>query len=265
VSDGWYLYGVTHAGVELGDAYTTFDGALPRPFLVIDGEVAAITGKVSLEEFDEARLPDLLNDPGWLIPRATAHQDVLERALPGGPVVPFRFGTVYRDERAVRTFLRSNAHELTTALERLSGRVEMGVKVFADRDVLTAALRDTDAPVAELETEIASAPEGRAYMLRRRADRLLDEAVQQFEQECAAESHAAFSAVADDVAVNPPQPAELSGRSEEMILNGAYLLQSVEAINDVAQELAQRYGGSGVTFDVTGPWPPYNFVPSEFA
>ena len=64
MSDGWYLYGVTHAGVELGDAYTTFDGALPRPFLVIDGEVAAITGKVSLEEFDEARLPDLLNDPG---------------------------------------------------------------------------------------------------------------------------------------------------------------------------------------------------------
>jgi hypothetical protein len=50
-----------------------------------------------------------------------------------------------------------------------------------------------------------------------------------------------------------------------MILNGAYLAQSAEAINGVAKELAQRYGGSGVAFDVTGPWPPYNFVPSEFA
>ena len=47
--------------------------------------------------------------------------------------------------------------------------------------------------------------------------------------------------------------------------NVVYTPNVTWAINAVAQELAQRYGGSGVTFDVTGPWPPYNFVPSEFA
>ena len=265
MSEGWYVYGVTHAGADLAEAYTTFDGALPRPFLVVDGEIAAITGRVSLDEFDEARLPELLNDPAWLIPRATAHQDVLERALPAGSVVPLRFGTVYRDEAAVHAFLQRNADALTAVLARLSGRVEMGVKVFADRNALAAALRDVDPAVAELEAETASAPEGRAYMLRRRSDQLLSDAVQRFEQECAAESHAALTAVAEDATANPPQPPELARSSGEMILNGAYLVQSAAAIGGVADELGQRYGGSGVTFDVTGPWPPYNFVPTEFA
>jgi hypothetical protein len=36
-------------------------------------------------------------------------------------------------------------------------------------------------------------------------------------------------------------------------------------LREVAAELARRYAERGVTFEVTGPWPPYNFVPREVA
>jgi Gas vesicle synthesis protein GvpL/GvpF len=262
---GWYVYGVTDSGADLDAALT---GARPidpgaRPFVLDEGPVAAIVSNVSLAEFDEAVLPDRLNDPGWLFARAAAHEDVLEHALAMTTVIPFRFGTVYTDEASVRSFLSERGPDLEETLARLRGRVELGVKAFVDRDRLAERLRAEDPDVARLEADVASAPEGRAYMLRRQADRRIDDVARRFEGECAAAAHEALSSTAEDARLNAPQAPELSGRAETMILNGAYLVRSQDSLDAVVETLTERYGGSGVTFEVTGPWPPYNFVAAD--
>ena len=260
--DAWYVYGVTEPGADLNDTLTEARAldATSKPFVVEEGRVAAIVSKVPLDEFDEAQLAERLQDPEWVIARASAHEEVLERTLGATTVVPFRFGTVYRDEAAVRSFLVREADELAATLGRLRGRFELGVKAFVDRARLADALRGEDASLAELDAQIRSAPEGRAYMLRRQLERMLDDARQRFEQDCAAAVHAALAAVAEDARVNAPQQREVSGHPGEMILNGAYLVTSRRPIDEVVASLATRYSTAGVELEVTGPWPPYNFV-----
>jgi len=82
--------------------------------------------------------------------------------------------------------------------------------------------------------------------------------------ECARASHERLAAAAEEARANPPQPPELSGRTDEMLLNGAYLVRRDDRrLTDAVAELESLYGPRGVTYEITGPWPPYNFVPPE--
>jgi hypothetical protein len=48
------------------------------------------------------------------------------------------------------------------------------------------------------------------------------------------------------------------------VLNGAYLVRRDDpGLREAVAELESLYGAQGVTYEVTGPWPPYNFVPRE--
>jgi hypothetical protein len=126
---GWYLYGVVPSGAEVPGA-TAVD---PRHEVVAlrEGPVAALASRVSLDEFDEAVLPERLADAEWLEEKIRSHEQVLESALATAAVVPCRFCTVYRDESALRRFLSERAAALSGALARVEGRVELGVKAFA--------------------------------------------------------------------------------------------------------------------------------------
>jgi hypothetical protein len=46
-----------------------------------------------------------------------------------------------------------------------------------------------------------------------------------------------------------------------MVLNAAYLVPAGdEALAGAVAELAARHGARGLVLEVTGPWPPHNFV-----
>jgi hypothetical protein len=68
--------------------------------------------------------------------------------------------------------------------------------------------------------------------------------------------------MSDDARANPPQPLELSGRRETMLLNGAYLVpvESQGRFAEAFEALRQEVGRDGIELVLTGPWPPYNFV-----
>jgi hypothetical protein len=60
----------------------------------------------------------------------------------------------------------------------------------------------------------------------------------------------------------PAQNRELSGHTGDMVLNAAYLVEAGAAgeLHDVAAELQERHAESGARIELSGPWPPYNFV-----
>jgi hypothetical protein len=63
--------------------------------------------------------------------------------------------------------------------------------------------------------------------------------------------------------VSRPHSRELSGRAEEMFLNAAYLVPADdESLRDEVAALWRAYAPLTLTFEVTGPWPPYSFVGS---
>jgi hypothetical protein len=214
---------------------------------VESGGLAALVRDVPLDEFGEDTLPDRLNDRAWLERYARAHEDVVATAAKAATVVPFRFGVICHDRSDVARLLDEHAEILRRDLLRVRGCDELGVKLWYDAPQAAAPRKDP--------------ADGRAYLERRRDDRrrALELAAQR--EAAVADAHDRLARHAVAAVVNRPQPRELSGREEEMLLNAAYLVRRGDAA--LAQEVAAlhaEHAGEGYAFELTGPWPPYNFV-----
>jgi hypothetical protein len=212
----------------------------------------ALVSTVPLAEFGEDGLKRNLNDMPWLEAVARAHELVLERTLANAPLVPMRLCTIYRSEEQVQALLAERREEFTEVLAGLEGRGEWGVKITADRDRVAERLR---ARADQRPAGVGGAYLGRKQQelrLRDEVDAGLDAAVQ--------ESHARLEEWAVASELLPPQRAELSGHSGDMVLNGAFLVddERLEGFRSVVEELGRQY--DDLAFELTGPWPPYNFV-----
>ena len=247
-----YVYGVVPgtAAPSLFDEVRGVDPSEPVT-LVHDGDVAAIASAVRLDEFGEASIEDNLRDPKWLADKARAHDEVLAAALGRTTVLPFRFGAIYRNEDHILELLRDRA-DFPSALRRLEGAVELGVKAFVDSESLAGRLESHSAD------EDVSA--GRAYMQRKQEARQLDADVERFVAERAQESHDRLAAVARDARVNALQAGD-----RLMILNGAYLVASdaQDRFRDELAGVAREHEQDGIEYELNGPWPPYNFADAE--
>ena len=257
-TDALYVYGVVPAGTSpsLFAHVEGVDVGAPVRLIEADG-VAAIASAVPLTDFDAPALEQHLRDPSWLEQKVRAHDRVLAAAVGKVTVLPLRFGAIYRGEDQVRTML-AERHALAADLERLDGMQELGVKAFVDTAVLRERFRSAHALDATAET-------GRAYMLRKRFARQLDNELHTFAATCADASHARLAAASVDARANPTQAPEVAGGT--MIQNGAYLVRlcGEQELRDAIRELEGRYGAEGASYELTGPWPPYNFVDEEAA
>jgi Gas vesicle synthesis protein GvpL/GvpF len=262
--DGVWTYCVMRAGDAPAELPSGVDPASAVKTLDQAGLIALIS-RVPLAEFGEESLRENLNDLPWLERVARAHESVLESALAGGPIVPLRLCTIFGDEAGVRAMLMQEERQLRSALERVDGRQEWAVKLIVDRDALVAVARERSPEVAALEAELAARTEGGAYMHERKLDRLVADLVDRLAAELAEDVHARLGDWAADSVLNPPQNRELSGHEGEMLLNGAYLVEAEreEGVRRLLRELEDRHSKVGARLELTGPWPPYNFVTRE--
>jgi gas vesicle protein GvpL/GvpF len=251
---GWYLYGVVAAGSAVHDGDVS---------LVSEGPVAGVASRVSFEEFDPSVLPERLGDAAWLEQKIRAHEQVLEEVLQSASVVPCRFCTVYRTEDELRRFLSERSGDLSAALAHVDGRVELGVKAFVDREGFATGAAARDDAIRELSERVSQSEGGRAYLEARRLEQLVTDELMRFKCEVAERLHERLAATSDDAVRLNLQRPEVSGRDEEMLLNGAYLVSDQPAFGRELRELADEHRDSGVELELTGPWPPYNFVPAE--
>jgi hypothetical protein len=255
--DGLWAYCVTRVSGP-----PEIDGVRGSPVERVEAEgLAVLVSRVPLAEFGEDALRRNLNDLDWLERVARDHENVLERALAGGTIVPLRICTIFADEEGAARMLAERRRSLDTALDVLDGREEWGVKLTVDRAALEAAARDR-AP-GDLDQQLEGQSAGGAYMLRRRQERELREAADRLAGGLAEDVHARLQDWATDAVVNPPQNPELSGHEGDMLLNAAYLVETakVERLHELVEELRERHRELGARIELTGPWPPYNFVP----
>jgi hypothetical protein len=259
--DGLWVYCVVPAGRELPDG---LEGVAPGapPQLVSGGELAALVSRVPLSEFGEQALRENLNDLGWLERMARTHEAVLERVLAGGEVVPLRVCTIYRGETQVRVMLEQRSQRLREGLERLAGKAEWGVKVIADRAALEEHARGRSAAARTLAEELDGLPEGGAYIVRKKLATAVRDEAERLVAEAVREGHARLEEWASASVVLPAQNRDLSGHHGEMVFNGAYLVDDsrVHPFVTLIRDLEAQYGDAGLSFDLTGPWPAYNFV-----
>lgn len=255
-----YVYGVVSPRTEMPAGLAGVD---PRHevFLVEEEGLAALVSRVSLAEFGERPLHDNLNDVGWLEEKARAHEHVLDVALRRGVVVPLRLCTIYSGEEQVREMLDRECAVMMDALERLEGRAEWGVKAIAEPGALerAASERAGDGP------EQNEASRGAAYMNQRRREARAQADGEEIAHEWATAIHDLLADAASEALLNPIQRAEVSGHEGDMLLNGVYLVEddAVASFSSLVDRLAEEQRPRGVAVELTGPWPPYNFVKSS--
>ncbi len=256
--EAWWSYCILAAAdreaAPLGASGVEPSGAVE---VVEEGPLAAVVSAVPLAEFSDERLREHLNDVAWVERVARAHEGVLERALERATILPLRLCTLYRDKEGVSRMLREQETALRQALATLDGRSEWGVKLFADPDRLTETVAaESGAP------ESGDEPTGTAYMTRRRRERAAGERASELGETVAQEVHARLQQLAEDSRANPLQRPDVHGRDARMLLNGAYLVRRDRQrdFEQAIDALREQWHSSGFELELTGPWPPYNFV-----
>ncbi|MEU8992622.1 GvpL/GvpF family gas vesicle protein [Streptomyces sp. NPDC048558] len=240
-ANGVYVYAVIRAEMALpADARGVGSpAAQPRP--VRQGRVAAVVSEAPPNL--RARRRDLL-----------AHQDLLLRLSEQGSVLPMRFGMVAPDEETVRGQLAAGEADHMTALEHLSGAVEVNIKAFPAQDAL-ASLVTQDKKVRRLRDEVRRRP-GYEASLR------LGEAVAAALQSRAAEAGRRVLSELTPKARAVAQGPEVQG----CVLNTSFLVNrsDSDAFRRAAEQFA-RTNRDRVELRLSGPLPCYSFVSSEGA
>lgn len=235
--------------------------------VVEEDGLAALVSRVPLAEFGEEPLRSNLNDLAWLERVAREHESVLDRALASGTIAPLRLCTIYDGPARVRTMLSTARERFIAVLDALEGHQEWGVKLLLDPARVAAEARRR-LPAAGVDEEpAAERGEGASYMLRRRFERKVAETAEALAAEVAREVHENVREWAVDAITRPPQNREISGHEGDMALNAAYLVEAgrVEGLRELIAGLEAHHRELGARIELTGPWPPYNFVPHDGA
>ncbi|MGN6662959.1 MAG: GvpL/GvpF family gas vesicle protein [Solirubrobacterales bacterium] len=254
---GYYVYGIVEGEAVLPEDLVGVDGRhVPIP--IREGDLTALASRVDLAEFGEEGLRENLEDVAWLEEKARAHEGVLDGVLARNTVVPMRLCTIYRGEDQVREMLRRERRGLAESLRHLHGRAEWGAKAIARPGALVRAAMERIGDGGEAD----GASSGVQYLERKRSQGRAREEAAAVAEELARAIHEPLAELAVEALLNPLQRPEVSGREGDMILNGVYLLDEtdVERFRALAEELAERYREEGVEVELSGPWPPYNFV-----
>jgi gas vesicle protein GvpL/GvpF len=216
-------------------------------FAVRQDDLTAYASVLPAARFEREPLMAQLEDLERVEVLARAHEGVVEALREQAAVLPCRLCTIYSGEPALRAMLEREQETLRATLERLRDAEEWGLKLL--HEPLPAA--DAPGPAS-----------GTAYLAAKREAREAAERARTELDGLAAEVHARLAEHADAAVVGRPQDRRLSGHEGEMLLNGSYLVPVAQGagFRALVEQLDERYGRDGLTFQLTGPWAPYHFA-----
>jgi hypothetical protein len=203
-------------------------------------DIAAVVSDTPIEVHDPTR------------ENVLAHERVNETVMRKHTVIPMSFGTVFKTRDDIVELLRSAYDAFHDVLHKMQDKLEFGLKVLWDRDVMVREIEKQDEDVRRLKQEI-SAQKGSTYFARMQYGRLVDAAISAHSEKYVAEIFAALRDVAVASRANKPI-------GDKMIMNAAFLVSrdKEQGFDQRVKEIGARF--DKLTFKYTGPWPPYNFV-----
>ncbi len=246
-----YVYAVTRP----------FQAALPKDLVGVagapayalgHGDLAAVVSAVSADDFDEVPLKDNLENLDWLSDTARAHETVVAAVASVACPLPLRLATVCRDDDGVRRMLDADRERFRRTLDRLDGRVEWGVKLYAEATAPAVPDASGTAPAT-----------GRDYLRRRLQERRTSERSWESADAVARRLHEELSRHAEAVRLHRPQQGQLAECPGQNILNAAYLVPREDSAAFVETVNSLKPDEPGLRAELTGPWAPYSFAGEE--
>ncbi|MFI9582689.1 GvpL/GvpF family gas vesicle protein [Streptomyces sp. NPDC052236] len=212
--------------------------------------LVGIVGSVPVKDF---------RDPGRLEGAVEAHDLVIRTLARTRNVVPLHFATACEDDDHVRSLLAKRRTEFVSALDRVAGRTEWGVKAYVGTSAEGAADHHHDRRDDQDDQSYVGEGPGTACLVRHRVHQERQAHGQLQSQEAALteeaeEIDAALQEFAVESVPSHPRPAGT------MILDTAYLVPDIRAQEFAAtvEALGRRF--PDVRIELLGPWPAYTFT-----
>ena len=172
---------------------------------------------------------------------AVDHARVIADCFQHSTVLPFRFGTVFPDDDALRRSVRSNQRQFNANVERLRGKAEMHLKVVLEDG-------GPDSP-----KYFSSPCVGKEYLSRLRETATVQRERQTKAKAVFVQVHRMFSPLEEDITCRRMD-------SGKMLLDIAHLIEH----GNIAR-YQNKYSCASQTMRdcqmmLSGPWPPYHFI-----
>lgn len=238
------------------------DGHSPLSILRHSPHLCAVIGEVAREEFCGPEAELHMQQLSWVAPRAVRHEAVIEEVMANSPVLPARFGTLFSSAKALTEFVDRHRETITLFLERAAGHGEWSVKGLFDHRQAQPAL--LSASLAAQQERLSTLPPGTRHFAEQRFHRDIERELSAWLDQTCRKIAADLTSYASDFrecAVAPVAHSE-SGTAE--VLNWAFLLpnSAIVPFQEYVERANLNHRSQGLQFELSGPWPPFRFVPA---
>ena len=228
----YYTYCVVR--LDFDEPWQVFPGIGDRPvFAVRDQKMAVLVSRLERPDLEDVR-------------SVVQHGQVIHRVFERRTVLPFRYGTVFASQERVEALLRENRDQFTEAIRLLRGKAEMHVRLLVQQAVerpraMAAAAGSASFRQFNGATPAAPAPDGNAEAQARALAQRLTEMLRPLQEQ---------------VCVRP-------SRDGQVLMDLRYLVEEdrVPICQKLSSLAAERIKECQLHVQVTGPWPPYHFLP----
>jgi hypothetical protein len=233
----WYAYCIA-------EQKTFPNGRVRRPFLV-EG-LTGING-APIYGYPSGEFVVLVSDHTLGAPLTQQsildHARVVSDCFKDRTVLPFKFGTIFDSDEALRQAVRGNKRSFTESVSRLKGKSEMHIKMIVP-----------EALVQQIVSDVAPRP-GNEYLTQLREKASRDRERQSKARALSVQVHKLFNPLEEEVTCKKVE----SG----VLLDIAHLIDS-KAVEkyQTRYNLAMRQF-KDIQISLSGPWPPYHFTPGK--
>ena len=238
----WYAYCLT-------EHQTLANGVRARRPFVLEG-IQGVNGApvmsypsgefaVVVSEFD--RTTAKLDEKSVL-----EHARVVSVSFRTSTVLPFRFGTIFDTEDAIRQAVRANRRTFCESMARLRGKSEMRIKLVVRDGSLREALEQIQLPDTV----------GREYLAKLREKASRERERQTKARALSVQVHKLFNPLEEEISCKKVD-------ADGMLLDIAHLIdtKSIEKYQNRYSSAAKQLKNCELA--ISGPWPPYHFLPEK--
>ena len=237
-----HLYGLTEApepAPEFARKLKGVDGTAAVEGIAC-GRFMCWISRVPQVEFAQ-ELAKNMQDLDWLAAATTRHQQVLSAIAERADVLPSRFGVEFLNEKSLREHIESREADFHADLERIRGKEEWGVKVFA-LPALAAPRNDK-----KIRT-------GKEYLQAKSAlvRRVLNPAGPEFDE---------LNGMLESIAIEVAEGGKLAAATRDLQFHKTLLLKRTDRkkLANVVRAFSKKWKDRS-RIECTGPWPAFSFV-----
>jgi len=212
-----------------------------------------VVADAPLSKYGEEPIRRGLHDMKWLSRCAVGHEAVIEHCLRARAVVPMKLFTIFENDFRAATEIQRQRAGIEASMKRVAGRREWGVRIRA----VPAAER---APRGRRVAVAGRGATGSSYLAAKKQVRDQTREIAARAQTRVNRAYSTLAALAADARRHPPVMGAEHGT--RLLLDAAFLvaIAGTARFRAATRLAARSLNRDGYGIEVTGPWPPYNFI-----